>query len=181
MERVIIIGNSGSGKSTLALRLATARRLAHLDLDTLASKPVMPPVRRPLADSARNVDAFTRANPHWVVEGCYADMLTLVLPVCTLLVFLNPGVEACVHNARSRPWEPHKYASKAAQDANLEMLIGWIKEYDSRTDTLSLGAHRSLYDGFNGDKVEFTSAEAIESWTLADLPPFANQRHSSIE
>ena len=28
----------------------------------------------------------------------------------------------------ARPWEPHKYPSKEAQDANLALLIGWIRE-----------------------------------------------------
>src|SRR5262249_42034559 len=145
VDRVVIVGNSGSGKSTLALRLARTRGLAHLDLDALAWEPVMPPVRRPLADSARELDTFIHTHRRRVVEGCYADLLTLALPLCTLLLFLNPGVEACVHNARSRPWEPHKYPSKAAQDANLEMLIRWIREYGSRDGVLSLAAHRSLY------------------------------------
>ena len=93
-------------------------------------------------------------------------MLSLVLPFCTFLVFLNPGVEACVHHARMRPWEPHKYPSKAAQDANLQMLIGWIAEYGNRTDVLSLAAHRSLYDRFERDKIEFTSPEQAESWSV---------------
>jgi hypothetical protein len=126
----------------------------------------MPPVRRSLADSAREIDTFTRTNRRWVVEGCYADLLTLALPLCTLLIFLNPGVEACVQHARTRPWEPHKYPSKAAQDANLNMLIRWISEYDRRVDALSLAAHRSLYDGFEGDKIEFTSPEVAASWPI---------------
>jgi len=166
VDRVAIVGNSGSGKSTLALRLARVNGLAHLDLDTLAWEPVTPPVRRPLADSAREIDAFTHANRCWVVEGCYADLLTLALPLCTLLIFLNPGVEACVHNARTRPWEPHKYPSKAAQDANLDMLVRWISGYYSRADVLSLAAHRALYDGFQPDKIEFTSPEVAASWSI---------------
>lgn len=165
VDRIAIVGNSGSGKSTLALRLTRTRGLAHLDLDTLAWEPVMPPVRRPLADSAREIDTFTHTNLRWVVEGCYADLLTLVLPLCTLLIFLNPGVEACIQNARTRPWEPHKYPSKAAQDANLKMLIRWICEYNRRADVLSLAAHRSLYDGFERDKIEFTSPEEAASWS----------------
>lgn len=60
-----------------------------------------------------------------------------------------------------RPWEPHKYPSKEAQDANLEMLIGWIAEYETRTDTFSLAAHRALFDRFTGDKIELTKLEAI--------------------
>jgi len=165
-DRIVIVGNSGSGKSTLALRLTRTRGLAHLDLDTLAWEPMTPPVRRPPADSARDIDTFTHANARWVVEGCYADLLALVLPLCTLLLFLNPGVEACVYNARTRPWEPHKYPSKVAQDANLEMLIGWIREYESRADVLSLAAHRSLYDAFERDKIEFTTPEEAASWSI---------------
>jgi len=166
VDRVVIIGNSGSGKSTLALRLTRARGLAHLDLDTLAWEPVTPPVRRPLADGARDIDAFTHRNDRWVIEGCYADLLTLALPLCTLLIFLNPGMEVCVQHPCSRPWEPHKYASKAAQDANLDMLIRWIHDYDIRADALSLAAHRSLYDGFERDKIELRSPEEAASWSI---------------
>ncbi|WP_415071942.1 AAA family ATPase [Hyphomicrobium sp.] len=43
MQRLLIFGNSGSGKSTLARQLAQERGLAHLDLDTLAWQPGMPP------------------------------------------------------------------------------------------------------------------------------------------
>jgi adenylate kinase family enzyme len=166
VDRVVIIGNSGSGKSTLASRLTRVRALAHLDLDTLAWQPVTPPVRRPIADGAHEIDSFTHSNDRWVIEGCYADLISLVLPLCTLLIFLNPGVEACVQNARSRPWEPHKYPSKAAQDANLDMLIRWIHDYDSRADALSLAAHRRLYDGFERDKIELTSPEEVASWAI---------------
>ena len=164
MDRILIAGNSGSGKSTLAKRLARGGR-AHLDLDGLAWQPQMPPVRRALADSARELEAFMAANERWVIEGCYADLLAIPLPRCTKLVFLNPGVEACVANARGRPWEPHKYPSKEAQDANLAMLIGWIRDYANRDDALSLAAHRKLFDGFHGDKIELTSVEAISAFT----------------
>jgi adenylate kinase family enzyme len=157
MARVVIMGNSGSGKSTLARRLA--RGGPHLDLDTLAWDEG--PRRRALAESRREIDAFIDAHPEWVIEGCYADLLERPLARCTLLVFLNPGVEACLANARSRPWEPHKYASKAAQDANLAMLEGWIRQYEKRTDEFSLNAHRALFDRFAGEKVELTSRESI--------------------
>ena len=99
-----------------------------------------------------------------MVEGCYADLLALVLPSCTQLVFLNPGVDACVANARARPWEPHKYATKEAQDANLDMLIGWIRDYATRGDEFSLAAHRALFDAFTGDKVELASRDAIAAF-----------------
>ena len=165
MTRHVLLGNSGSGKSTLAARLARASGLAHLDLDTLAWLPTRPPQRRPLADSARDIAAFVDASERWVIEGCYADLLALALPRCTQLVFLNPGIEACVANARSRPWEPHKYASKQAQDENLEMLVGWIRDYETRRDEFSLAAHRALFDGFAGDRRELTSREQIAAFS----------------
>jgi adenylate kinase family enzyme len=161
MARYVLVGNSGSGKSTLARRLARSGGLVHLDLDTLAWEPVKPPRRRPIADSAGEVTWFMEANDHWVIEGCYADLLEATLCRCTHLLFLNPGVEACIANARVRPWEPHKYPSKEAQDANLEMLMGWIRDYETRRDTFSLASHRGLFDSFGGNKVELTSREAI--------------------
>ncbi|SRR5258706_6962845 len=164
MDRVVIIGNSGAGKSTLARRLVRMGGHAHLDLDSLAWEPRVPPVRRPLSDSAREISAFVTAHGRWVIEGCYADLLAIPLPRCTRLVFLNPGVDACIENARARPWEAHKYPSKEAQDANLGMLIGWIRDYARRTDEFSLGAHRSLFDGFGGDKIELTSVEEVSAF-----------------
>lgn len=48
-----------------------------------------------------------------------------------------------------------------AQDANLRMLIGWVREYETREDEFSLREHRRLFDAHGGPKVEYTSnAEA---------------------
>jgi adenylate kinase family enzyme len=150
MQRVLIFGNSGSGKSTLAGRLARERQLVHLDLDSLAWEA--PGVRKPLAGSEVLISEFLDVNRRWVVEGCYADLLELALPAATELFFLNPGVEACVANCRARPWEPSKYPSKQAQDENLEFLLDWVRQYESRADEYSLARHRALFDAFAGPK-----------------------------
>jgi adenylate kinase family enzyme len=168
VNRLVLLGNSGSGKSTLAVRLAAAHGLAHLDLDTLAWEPgVVPPTRRGLDASARDVDAFTSSHDAWVIEGCYADLAAIALPRCTRLLFLDPGIDACIANARARPWEPHKYATKEAQDANLAMLLQWIRDYATRTDVFSLAAHRALFDAHGGDKIELASREAIARYQAA--------------
>ena len=159
--RYLVVGNSGAGKSTLAKRLPGA----HLDLDTLAWDPG--PKRRAIAASARELDAFIAANERWVIEGCYADLLALAAPRATTLVFVDPGVDACIANARARPWEPHKYKTKAEQDANLEMLVGWIREYAIREDPVfSLAAHRAFFDAFTGTKHHLTSREAIAAFSM---------------
>ena len=155
--RIVIFGNSGAGKSTYARRLATEAGIAHLDLDTLAWLPTTPPRRGPFAESAAQIDAFMETHDAWAIEGCYSDLLAVAAARCTRMVFLNPGVEACIANCRARPWEPHKYATKEAQDANLELLVAWVRAYATRDDELSLRSHRALYDGFAGDKVELTA------------------------
>lgn len=152
VRKVAIFGNSGSGKSTLARRLSESEGLAHLDLDTLAWLPEAPPRRRSLDESNRDILAFVEASEGWVVEGCYADLMETVLEHATEVVFMALGVEDCQANARRRPWEPHKYPSKEAQDANLQMLLEWIAGYETRTDTFSRAAHQQLYDEFAGPK-----------------------------
>jgi uncharacterized membrane protein YbaN (DUF454 family)/adenylate kinase family enzyme len=153
-RKILIFGNSGSGKSTLAKKLCDEDSLAHLDLDTLAWRRSDAPVRKPLKESEQEIAQFIRANPGWVIEGCYTDLLELAAPYSSEIIFLNLPVETCIANAKKRPWEPHKYESKDAQDANLAMLIDWIAQYTERDDTFSRGAHEAFYEAYAGQKKE---------------------------
>lgn len=150
--KVLIFGNSGAGKSTLAKKLAEAENLPHLDLDTLAWLPVTPTQRAPVDSSAEEIHKFAEANTGWVIEGCYTDLLEIAEPFSSEIIFMNLSIEQCIENARNRPWEPHKYESQQAQDANLEMLIGWIEDYYQRKDTFSYASHLRFYEGFEGKK-----------------------------
>ncbi len=156
MKKILVFGNSGSGKSSLAKQLCDADGLSHLDLDTLAWLPGTPPQRRPMASSGADISAFIAANTGWVIEGCYADLLELALPCATEIVYLDLAVSRCIDNARNRPWEPHKYQSKQAQDANLDMLLEWISQYPTRDDTFSASAHQKLFNGYPGKKTRLT-------------------------
>lgn len=151
MHKVIIFGNSASGKSTLAKRYAKSG-LAHLDLDTLAWDMNPEPVRRDKSLSCKQIDEFTQKHNEWVIEGCYSDLLSHVMPNASQVIFMNLSVEQCIANAKQRPWEPHKYASKSEQDANLAMLIDWIRQYSHRDDEFSFVAHQALYAQFKGEK-----------------------------
>ena len=154
--RVAIIGNSGSGKSTLADELARRCGLAVLDLDTVAWEPDRIAVARDAAAACADVRAFCDARRDWVVEGCYASLVAESLAFGPTLVFLDPSIEACLAHCRQRPWEPHKYESRQAQDANLEMLVEWISQYEQREDTFSRRAHLALYESFGGKKTILT-------------------------
>jgi adenylate kinase family enzyme len=159
VRRILIFGNSASGKSTLAAKLALDSSLAHLDLDSLAWLPTETPQRRPLIQTEALIEEFLVNNDSWVIEGCYTDLLDILKDQASEIVFLNLSIAQCLQNAKSRPWEPHKYDSKEAQDANLEMLLGWIAQYDKRNDVFSLQAHTQFFEGFPGPKTCILSNE----------------------
>ena len=153
VNTVIIFGNSGSGKSTLAQRLSKQHHLAHLDLDTLAWEATSPPTRRSLDVALNDIKTFIKQHPKWVIEGCYADLLTLIAPLAEQAVFMDLSVDQCQANARKRPWEAHKYSSQAAQDRNLSMLLRWIADYELRNDACSREAHEVLFAACPGEGI----------------------------
>ena len=171
MERIVIFGNSGSGKSSLAKALSGLHGAAHLDLDLVAWEAERPGVRAPFDESVRALLQFIEGADAWVIEGCYSGLLGVAAAHCTEMIFLNPGVAACVANCEARPWEPHKYPSREAQDANLRMLVEWVKEYETRDDEFSLREHRRLFDAHAGRKVEYTSNEEASRRATAGGPP----------
>jgi adenylate kinase family enzyme len=155
--RVAILGNSGSGKSTLSHWLARAAAAPCLDLDTVAWEPEQPTTLKPEDVARQEIQAFCRSHESWIVEGCYANLIESALSYSPHLILLNPGEDICLANCRDRPWEPHKYASSAEQDANLPFLLSWVSEYYTRNGPLSLAAHVACFRGFTGPKRELAS------------------------
>ena len=150
--KIIILGNAGSGKSTLARTLSNQAGATCLSLDAIAFTNVAE--RRPLQDSIDAALQFIDNNPHWIIEGCYADIAKPLLTHCQTFIFLNPGIDACIAHCKKRPWEPDKFPSKAAQDAHLENLLDWVRSYESRDDEYGFKQHRALFDSFTGEKIE---------------------------
>ena len=105
-----------------------------------------------------SLDEFLDSKAAWVIEGCYADIIEAASGRCTELVFLNPGLKACLANNLWRPWEPEKYESPEKQNAMLENLQAWVEAYYARNDVFSYEAHRRVFDSFRGAKVEHVSA-----------------------
>lgn len=155
--RVLIFGNSGSGKSTRAHALAARAGIPHLDLDSIVWEPNQIAVQRPDAAIQQSLADFLAAHDTWVIEGCYGELVEASARHATELVFLNPGLDACLANNRQRPWEPHKYASSEAQDAMLANLQAWVTDYYHRSDQWSYAAHRRIFDAHQGHKVEHTT------------------------
>jgi len=159
--KVILLGNAGAGKSTLSRKMIAKHPAARLSLDEVAFQGGTE--RRPLQDSIEDVKRWIANNESWIIEGCYSDIIESVLEFCDELIFLNPGVDACIAHCRSRPWEPEKFGSRREQDENLENLLQWVRSYESRTDEYGLSRHRELYDSFHGKKREFNHPSEYES------------------
>jgi adenylate kinase family enzyme len=153
--RIILLGNAGAGKSTMARRLIGNKDVPRLPLDEIAWAEGT--TRMSLKESLRLLHEFISSNEHWVIEGCYGDLVEAALPHCTELRFLNPGVETCVAHCLSRPWEPSKFASAEEQNAMLQTLLAWVREYETRDDEYGLKRHRFIYGHFGGIKREYSS------------------------
>jgi adenylate kinase family enzyme len=159
--RVAIIGNSGSGKSTLAGQLC-ANHVAHtLDLDTIAWEPAQIPVPRDADLALSDLRRFCESHEHWIVEGCYGNLIEASLAYGPELIFLNPGLERCLSNCRARPWEEHKYSSKQEQDSKLAFLLQWVTDYYTRDGEMSLGAHKDLFEHYRGHKRMLTEPPSV--------------------
>lgn len=154
--RIAILGNSGSGKSTAARWLAEHYGASVLDLDTIAWAQGGDIVRNAAHESEKMLDQFC-AQPMWIIEGCYEDLIQHCLHSKPHLLFLNPGTEQAIENCLSRPWEPHKYASKDEQDLRLAPLLAWVREYGTRAGAMSYQAHRRCFSAYDGPKTELVN------------------------
>jgi len=101
-----------------------------------------------------------QGHSQWIIEGCYGDLVEAALPHCSELRFLNPGVEVAVQHCLMRPWEPDKFPSAKAQQAVLDYLVSWVREYETRNDEFGLQRHRRVFDSFTGNKREYTCVSA---------------------
>jgi adenylate kinase family enzyme len=153
--RLVLLGNAGAGKSTMARRIIASENIPRLSLDEIAWDEGAK--RKPLDASLRRLNPFIETYDQWIIEGCYSDLVEAALPYCSELRFLNPGIEACVAHCKRRPWEPDNFPSAAKQEAMLQRLIQWVKEYESRDDEYGLKRHRRVFDNYTGPKREYTS------------------------
>ena len=153
--KIAILGNSGSGKSTLARRLAAGTSAAVLDLDLVFWDSGT--AERPAEERIAMVRRFCADHESWILEGCYADLVAAALPWKPELIFLDPGLEACLSHCRQRPHEPHKYPTKEEQDAKLDFLLTWVADYYEREGLMSHRGHQELFSHYDGPKRHITA------------------------
>lgn len=155
--RVILLGNAGAGKSTMARQLMHGQSIPRLSLDEIAWAEGAE--RRPLEESVQALRKFLDDHEHWIIEGCYSDLVEAALPFCDELRFLNPGIEVCVGHCQKRPWELEKFPTEKEQKEMLANLVAWVREYETRSDEYGLQRHRMLFERFSGKKKEYKSID----------------------
>ena len=166
----VIVGNSGSGKSTLAGHLAQALEATSIDLDGVYWEPDAPGVARPLEVAVADLRARIEGQSRWIAEGCYEELAERLLPRRPVLLWLDPGEDACIERCRARPWEPHKYPSREAQDRNLQMLIDWVRAHYQRDGSMSYRAHKHLYEDYRGPKMHLRRTDYVLEDILRPRP-----------
>jgi adenylate kinase family enzyme len=159
--RVAIIGNSGSGKSTLAGQLSAGLMVHTLDLDTIVWEPAQIAVPRDVDLALSDLRTFCESREHWIVEGCYGNLIEASLAYGPELIFLNPGLAQCLLNCRTRPWQEGKYSSKQEQDSKLAYLLQWVTDYYTRDGDMSLAAHEDLFERYRGPKRMLTELPSV--------------------
>src|SRR5262249_15922496 len=140
-------------KEHVCTAVAAREGLAHLDSDSIVwgfgepgkIAPGKIPVQRPDEAAAASFRTFIDSRAAWVIEGCYGELVRAASAHCTLLVFLNPGIDACLVNNLKLPWESHKYASLELQNSMLAQRQKWVTQYYQRTDPCSHQVHREIF------------------------------------
>lgn len=80
------MGISGSGKTTLARELANRFECAHIELDSIHHQPNWTPI----SDEEFAAALLPRLeSPHWVVDGNYSQVTSLVMDRADTVVLLD--------------------------------------------------------------------------------------------
>ena len=106
-----------------------------------------------------------------VLEGCYGKLARVAIDAGAALVWLDVSVEQCLAHCRTRPFEAHKYPDPQTQQAFLDQLLDWVREYPVRAGDLGRADHAECFAQCPGTKLRLTQAvdlnhppEALRDW-----------------
>ena len=102
--RIAVIGTSGAGKSTFSIRLATAVRAPHIELDAINWGANWRDLNSHEPETFRSRVKSAVAAEHWVCDGNYALVRDLVYERADGLVWLDPPKHRVMRQVVARSW-----------------------------------------------------------------------------
>ena len=151
LTRTLIIGNSGSGKSWLAQRLAEQLRVPWSDLDRIHWLSDEHSLARP-RNEALGMARRAASEERWVIEGVYGWIISEILHRATTLIWLCIDDVDCSANIRRR---------ETQDDERLVALLEWASSYCTREDSSGFSAHKRLFEGFAGSRIQLMDQKEI--------------------
>lgn len=120
--RVAILGNSSSGKSTLATKLSGGSSLPSLDLDTIYWEPGQVGIERKTSDREADLRRFCADHDHWVIEGCYADLVETSFPWRPRASFAAPRIRGLCSTLSRQTTRGSQVSHKGGAKSEIELL-----------------------------------------------------------
>lgn len=160
--RVAIIGNAGSGKSYLAAAMARAWSLPVIDLDDIFWMPGGYIEKRP-AEAVLAEIGRRQAEPRWIVEGVYGELIEPILDRTSFLVWLDIDWPTCLATIENR----HRRAVGPARDdsaGSYAALVAYAGDYWTREGPRSRRGHQALFDDFPRTKQCFRTRDDVAAF-----------------
>lgn len=153
--RTVIIGNAGSGKTWLAKQLATSIvNVVHLD--DLFWMPGGFDEKRP-KEEINGLIARSKESSKWIAEGVFGKLAEQYFDAATALIWLDIPWELCRLRLEHRGSESKIKHSREQSEKGLKKLMEWASHYHDRTDLRSHAGHQSLFNLYQGVKVQLKS------------------------
>ncbi|WP_244129682.1 adenylate kinase [Burkholderia gladioli] len=157
LTRTVVVENSGSGTSWLSEQFAISLGGAGADFALVNWEPG----GYNLARKREEVISMARvaaAEECWVIEGIYGWIVSEILPAASALVWIDVDEAECVANIHQRGMR------RGADAQSLAELLGWAESYCSRSGSSSYGAHKAIYNAFEGPKARLKSRVQVTAF-----------------
>ena len=157
--KTIIIGNGGSGKTWLAKKIASTE-VQIIHLDNLFWLPGGFDEKRG-KEEVNQLIVQSKTHDNWIVEGVFGELAKQYFDKAETLIWLDIPWDVCRSRLQQRGSESKKHMGRKQSEGGLIKLIEWASHYYDRTDFKSYSGHQSLFNFFQGNKVQLKSEDEV--------------------
>ncbi len=170
-RRIMVIGPAGAGKSTLTAVLAQHLDLPAIHLDLLFHTPNTDWVPRP-AEEFEQLHTKAVAQSEWIIDGNYRKFMPPRLARATGLVWIDPPLHQNVWGYLKRCFAPQNVPGRLPGGSE---RVKWLMVHHILvTQPRSHAQMRTIFEGFEGEKLRFGSSDEAAKWMRNGLLPNRN-------